>query len=510
MGDAKPFCVNTPRSIPFAYREKLKTELEFPQDQGIIAPVTVPTEWCAPIVIEPKKDSDNIRMCVDLSRLNRYIKRERYLSSNPAQAVADITADNAKAFTKLDALKGYHQCPLDEESQLLTTFITPLGIFKYLRAPYGISSISEHYNRRMDEAFAGLSGYHRIVDDMVIYDSDITQHASHIKEFLQRCAEGKITLNQAKWTFAQPQVTFAGFILSADGYKVDSSITDAISRFPTPSNRTNLLSFFGLVNQLSASTSSVAGLLAPLRPLLSAKNEFVWAPEQNQAFDNAKKSLTTAPTLAFFDVSKPMRLCTDASRQGLGFILQQNVEDRWVLIQAGSRFLTDPESRYAVIELELLAVVWAMSKCNIFLAGSPHFTVMTDHHPLIPILNSHRLDEIENPHDGVQLHNRMGQRCTKLCTRCIVPEPVFDPQPNEALGEKDVHHNPECSIAEIRAMNSGDYEIQDLRRHTDTDDKYQQLKGCIIKGFPDPRSQLPEAMKRYWNARDQLTLDNRQ
>ena len=183
------------------------------------------------------------------------------MSSTPAQAVADIAADNAKAFTKLDTLKGYHQCPLDEESQLLTTFITPFGRLKYLRAPYGTSSISEHYCR-MDEAFAGLSGYRRIVDDVVIYDSDITQHASHVKEFLQR-----------KITFAQPQVTFAGFILSADGYKVDSSITDAISRFPTPSNRTNLRSFFGLVNQLSASTSAVAGLLAPFHPLLSTKNE---------------------------------------------------------------------------------------------------------------------------------------------------------------------------------------------------------------------------------------------
>ena len=105
--------------------------------------------------------------------------------------------------------------------------------------------------------------YRRIVDDVVIYDSDITQHASHVKEFLQRCAERKITLNQTKWTFAQPQVTFAGFILSADGYKVDSSITDAISRFPTPSNRTNLRSFFGLVNQLSASSWPPSAALPP-------------------------------------------------------------------------------------------------------------------------------------------------------------------------------------------------------------------------------------------------------
>ena len=49
--------------------------------------------------------------------------------------VANKTQSKAKCFIVFDALKGYHQCPLDEESQKLTTFITPFGRFKYLRAP---------------------------------------------------------------------------------------------------------------------------------------------------------------------------------------------------------------------------------------------------------------------------------------------------------------------------------------------------------------------------------------
>ena len=53
--DAKPFCVNTPRSIPFVYRDKLATERELLQAQHIIAPITDVTEWCAPIVVAPKK-----------------------------------------------------------------------------------------------------------------------------------------------------------------------------------------------------------------------------------------------------------------------------------------------------------------------------------------------------------------------------------------------------------------------------------------------------------------------
>ena len=73
--------------------------------------------------------------------------------------------------------------------------------------------------------------------------------------------------------------SFAGFNLSPEGYCVDLSITDAVSSFPAPSSRSDLRSFFGLVNQLSSCTDTIAALLGPLRPLLSTKNDFLWSPE---------------------------------------------------------------------------------------------------------------------------------------------------------------------------------------------------------------------------------------
>ena len=83
--------------------------------------------------------------------------------------------------------------------------------------------------------------------------------------------------------------------------------------------------------------------------------------------------------------------------QGLGFVLQQKTDEEWTLIQAGSRFLSDAETRYAVIELKMLAVSWAITKCRLFLTGLQHFHIVTDHNPLLSILNTRRLDEIENP-----------------------------------------------------------------------------------------------------------------
>ena len=95
----------------------------------------------------------------------------------------------------------------------------------------------------MDEAFAGPEGYCRIVDDVVIFDQDLTQHASHVRSFLQRCSEKQITLNTDKWVYAKPEVDFAGFHLSSAGYRVNDAIVTAIAKFPPPTSRTDLRSF---------------------------------------------------------------------------------------------------------------------------------------------------------------------------------------------------------------------------------------------------------------------------
>lgn len=170
----------------------------------------------------------------------------------------------------------------------------------------------------MDEAFTGLSRYHSIVDDVVIYDSDPSQHIDNVCSFLQQCADQQMTLNPEKWEFAKPQVSFAGFTLSTQDYSVDKSITDAITLFSTPTNHTDLRAFFGLANQLSASTATLTNTLAPLRLLLSTKNELIWTPNLNAVFSAAKQALLSAPIHSYFDLNKPTHLCIDASCQGHG------------------------------------------------------------------------------------------------------------------------------------------------------------------------------------------------
>ena len=514
---AVPFNVTAPRRLPFAYREALKRELDSLVQQGIITPVTYPTDWCAPIVVTPKKNSEDIRLCVDLTKLNKFVKRERYTSPTPAEAIADITHSDVKYFTSFDAVKGYHQCPLDKASQDLTTFITPFGRFKFLRAPFGLSSISEHYNRRMDEAFTGLQDFRKIVDDVIVYDNNISSHVTHVRQFLQRCRERKITLNKDKFVFAEPEIAFAGFVLNADGYKPDPKMVSAIAEFPTPSNRTDLQSFMGLVNQLASFSQDIAQLSQQLRPLLSAKNEFCWTETHQMTFDKMKKVLSSPPTLAYYDPKLPISLHTDGSKlNGLGFVLKQKQRDQtWKVIQAGSRYLTDAESRYVAIELELLAATWAVHKCRLFLQGLQHFNLVTDHKPLIPILNSHQLDEIENPRLQRLRQKLMMYNLTAYWNKGVdhkAPDalsrhPIDHPTPSDEIGESsDINVSVSSILSTTLPCAQLNLRLEDVKQCHDPES--EMLYQFTQEGFPESKCDLPEILHPYWNVRHNLSLDD--
>ena len=99
-----------------------------------------------------------------------------------------------------------------------------------------------------------------------------------------------------------------------------------------------------------------------------------------------------------FDPALDTYLVTDASRlYGLGYaLLQRHADNSQRLIKCGSCSLTSTQNNYATIELECLAIVWAITKCKYYLHGLQHFTVVTDHKPLVGIFNS-SLDSLSNP-----------------------------------------------------------------------------------------------------------------
>ena len=528
--DAKPAAVSTARNIPFCWREDIRRQLDDLLEKDIIEPVEHPTEWCHPIVPVAKRSSDGTvsgcRLTVDLTKLNRFVKRPAYPVRSPHDAVASI-GSGAMFYTKLDSKSGYHQIPICEEDQDKTCFITPWGRFRYKRAVMGLVSSGDEYNRRGDAALGDVPQTCKVVDDILAYDTSYSAHLQHVWDILQRCEEHGMTLNPEKCSFAEAEVEFCGFKVNRTGYTADNKKVRAIAEFPQPACLTDMRSFLGLVNQLGDFSPDVAVAAEPLRHLLRPKNAWVWTPLHTKAFDDVKKALVSPPILDFFSPRRRTVLETDAARlRGLGFCLRQQDEDgRWRLIQCGSRFLSDVESRYAVCEIEMLAVAWACRKCSLYLSGMQQFEVVTDHRPLIPVLNSKSLLDIENPR-----LQRLRERLTpfnfvatwRQGKMHAIPDalsraPVDPPTPDDEEAEKDVAHQIASLIARLTASASAeeaeespfpDATLEKVRAAAERDPEYITLKDVVLTGFPDHKSQLDPLLRPYWGVRDRLAVDD--
>ena len=86
--------------------------------------------------------------------------------------------------------------------------------------------------------------------------------------------------------------------------------------------------------------------------------------------------------MAYYNPRKQTALQTDASIKGLGACLLQDEK----LVCFASKALTEAQKGYAAIEIESLAVAWAMEKFHHFLYAS-HFILETDQKPLEAILS---------------------------------------------------------------------------------------------------------------------------
>ncbi len=151
-----PVNTGASKSIPEQYMPALRKEIDSLIAQGIIEQVEGATQWLHPIVVVPKKDSSDIRMCVDFTRLNRFVKRPTNPQLTPWEIVRNIPR-GTKHFAVFDVLKGYHQVELDEESKALTTFMTPFGQFRYCCLPFGLSSAGDVFTLRYGSAIDGVT-----------------------------------------------------------------------------------------------------------------------------------------------------------------------------------------------------------------------------------------------------------------------------------------------------------------------------------------------------------------
>ena len=158
-------------------------------------------------------------------------------------------------------------------------------------------------------------------------------------------------------------VSYVGHVFTATGLRPDPAKVSAITDMPPPEDVTALQRFLGMVTYLAKFIPNLSDLAAPLRELTNNDVHWCWLDRHNAVFLEIKDKIAHAPTLKYFDVKKPITVTCDASKFGLGAACLQEGDP----IAYVSRTMTDTEQRYAQIEKELLAVVFACTKFHYYI-----------------------------------------------------------------------------------------------------------------------------------------------
>ena len=161
---------------------------------------------------------------------------------------------------------------------------------------------------------------------------------------------------------------------------------EAIRDAPVPRNTQELKSFLGILHYYDKFMPNLSSLLHPLNQLLRSEIPWEWSPACNQAFASAKNLLISAPVLAHYDPTLPLKLDGDASAYGIGAVISHVLEDGSEQpIAYASRTLSSAERNYAQVEKEALSLVFGVRKFHQYLYGRK-FVMVTDHKPLLALL----------------------------------------------------------------------------------------------------------------------------
>ena len=294
---AKPFAISTPRRVPLALLPKVKQELERMEAMGVITRVEQPTDWCAGIVIVPKPNG-NLRICVDLTKLNESVRRERHILPSVDHVLAQLSG--ATVFTKLDANAGFWQIKLSEASSIYTTFITPFGRYCFKRLPFGITSAPEFFQKTMSAMIlANLDGVVCMIDDILIHGHSQEEHDKRLAAVLDKLQQAGVTLNRDKCKFSTNCVQFLRQQVDSQGIRPDPEKVKAIQQMAPPTNVKELRRFMGMTNHLSKFTPNLSETTKSLRDLLSKKNHWTWGEPQQASFEKIKQQLSSSPVLPF-------------------------------------------------------------------------------------------------------------------------------------------------------------------------------------------------------------------
>ncbi|GKV20583.1 hypothetical protein SLEP1_g30682 [Rubroshorea leprosula] len=312
------------RMNPQEYAE-LQRQVKELMEQGLVKESVSP---CAVLVLlVPKKDG-TWRMCVDSRAVNKITIKYRF----PIPRLDDMLDQlhGATVFSKIDLRSGYHQIRMRPGDEWKIAFKTRDGLYEWTVMPFGLSNAPSTFMRLMNHVFRLFIGKFVVVyfDDILVYSKNEQEHLDHLRQVFEVLKEQKLYANLKKCSFLTTRVTFLGYIITAQGIKMDLSKIDAIVNWPTPTSMHDVRSFHGLASFYQRFIKNFSSIVAPITDSLKG-DKFSWSGKAQQSFEELKRKLTETSVLALPNFDLMFEVDCDASNVGISAVLSQEALEHW-------------------------------------------------------------------------------------------------------------------------------------------------------------------------------------
>ena len=285
-------------------------------------------------------------------------------------------------FSKIDLRQAFQQVHVDEASQDKTAIVTTLGLFKFLRMPYGLKNAAQCFQLLNDMPFA----HFLYMDDLIVGSKCKEDHFRDLQCLFQRLKDKGFLLNKNKCQLGEPSLTFLGHVVDSRGILIPTERVEAIKRFPVPPTPKELERFLGIC---ASSHRFVRHASVKMEPQTQLKNisrqkdfEEAWNPVHDRAFYATKEAIANATLLVHPLPKAQTEIWCDASNIAVGAVLVQFQRGVWKPLSFWTKQLNHAQRCYAATDRELLAVSYAVDKFRAYLEGQP-IIVRTDHQLLV-------------------------------------------------------------------------------------------------------------------------------
>jgi hypothetical protein len=321
------------------------------------------SECLANPVLVCKKNSNEWRMCVNYTDLNKHCPKDPFGLPRIDQVIDSTAGCDLLCF--LDCYSEYHQIAIKKEDQEKTTFITPFGAYCYTTMSFGLKNAGATYQRAIQACFKrqlnkNIEAY---VDDVVVKTKNSDTLIVDLEETLASLREYRWKLNPNKCVFGVPSGKLLSFIISHRGIKDNPEKISTITNMKAPTCIKDVQKLTGCMAASNKFISKLGEWGLPFFKLLKHQEKFVWTPEANQALAQLKDFLSKPPVLTAPHKKEQLLLYLAATTHvvSTAIVVVRQEDSHAYPVQRPvyfiSEVLSESKARYQLVQKLLYAVL---------------------------------------------------------------------------------------------------------------------------------------------------------